>query len=231
MAGDFELYLSDIIQKKNYKSTVATLKQKEKTLKNMGKVNLFAIEECTKIQQEYEQTYKHWEDVSKSVEGLRTFIQELNDQCIVRFQQTYEHVNRNFKEIYPSLVGGGQSFLELERPDDLLSTGVCIFARPPGKRLQQLSLMSGGEKAMVAISLLFSLFKEKPSPFCLLDEVDAPLDEGNGARFNMMLRDMAKDSQFIVITHNKKTMEAMDILYGVSMPKPGVSQLGTVRLN
>ena len=107
---------------------------------------------------------------------------------------------------------------------------VHIYACPPGKRMQQLSLLSGGEKAMVAISLLFSLFKEKPSPFCLLDEVDAPLDEGNGARFNMMLKEMSLTSQFIVITHNKKTMEAMDTLYGVSMPKPGISQVGTVRL-
>ena len=119
-----------------------------------------------------------------------------------------------FREIYPKLVGGGQARLQLTDEEDMLDTGVDIFVQPPGKRLQNLSLLSGGETAMVAIALIFSLFRVKPSPFCLLDEVDAPLDEGNGARFNSMLRDMAALSQFILVTHNKKTMECADTLYG-----------------
>ena len=113
----------------------------------------------------------------------------------------------------------------------LIETGVDIEVQPPGKRLQNMSLLSGGEMAMTAIALIFALFQVKPSPFCLLDEVDAPLDEANGARFNSLLREMAKLSQFIVITHNKKTMECVDTLYGVTMQQPGVSQLVTVRLD
>ena len=133
--------------------------------------------------------------------------------------------------MYPKLVGGGSSSVELLEPDSLLTTGVSILAQPPGKRLERLSLLSGGERAMVAIALLFSLFQVKPSPVCLMDEVDAPLDEGNGERFNSMLREMSTQSQFIVITHNKKTMEAVDTVYGVTMPNPGISQLVSVRFD
>ncbi|MEC7985338.1 MAG: hypothetical protein VX278_09245, partial [Myxococcota bacterium] len=206
------------------------LKRTDKTLAGMSNVNLAAIEQREKLSHEYAVMEKQRADVAASVATLTQFITELDQRCIQRFDTTFERVNKNFEELYPRLVGGGQAYLTLEHPEDLLHTGVRIFAQPPGKKLQVLNLLSGGEKAMVAIALLFSLFREKPSPFCLLDEVDAPLDEGNGVRFNMMLQEMATRSQFIVITHNKKTMEAMDILYGVSMPKPGVSQLGTARL-
>ena len=116
-------------------------------------------------------------------------------------------------------------------PHQLLETGVGIFAQPPGKKLQLLSLLSGGEKALVAIALLFSLFKVRPSPFCLLDEVDAPLDEGNGSRFNSILLEMAQYAQFILVTHNKKTMEVARVLYGISMPEPGVSNLVSVQID
>ena len=133
--------------------------------------------------------------------------------------------------MYPRLVGGGKAQLKLTNEDDLLHPGVEVYVQPPGKRLQTLTLLSGGETAMVAIALIFSLFRVKPSPFCLLDEVDAPLDEANGARFNLMLSEMASLSQFIVITHNKKTMEAVETLYGVTMPRPGVSRLVTVKLD
>lgn len=204
--------------------------QKKEQISGMRGVNHLAIEQHQLLHDEYIIKKDQRKDISDSVSSLEEFILELDKKCIERFSKTYRNVNEHFQEMYPQLVGGGKSYLELEDPSDLLNTGVHIYARPPGKRMQQLSLLSGGEKAMVAISLLFSLFKEKPSPFCLLDEVDAPLDEGNGARFNMMLKEMALTSQFIVITHNKKTMEAMDLLYGVSMPKPGVSQVGSVRL-
>ena len=148
-----------------------------------------------------------------------------------RFRETYERVNGIFQELYPRLVGGGKARLGLTNEDDLLETGVEVFVQPPGKRLQSLTLLSGGETAMVAIALIFSLFRVKPSPFCLLDEVDAPLDEANGSRFNHMLAEMADLSQFIVITHNKKTMECVDTLYGVTMTTPGVSRLVTVSLD
>ena len=128
-------------------------------------------------------------------------------------------------------MGGGRAQLVLTDEEDMLETGVDIEVQPPGKRLQNLALLSGGEMAMTAIALIFALFQVKPSPFCLLDEVDAPLDEANGARFNNLLREMAKLSQFIVITHNKKTMECVDTLYGVTMPNAGVSQLVSVKLD
>jgi len=127
-------------------------------------------------------------------------------------------------------VGGGAARLSLTDEEDLLETGVDIFVQPPGKRLQNLSLLSGGEKAMTAIALILSLFKVKPSPFCVLDEVDAPLDEANGSRFNEALREMAQHSQFIVVTHNRKTMECAATLYGITMPQPGCSRLVSVQL-
>ena len=121
--------------------------------------------------------------------------------------------------------------MSLTNEDDLLETGVDIFVQPPGKRLQNLNLLSGGEKAMAAIGLIMALFKVKPSPFCVLDEVDAPLDEGNGTRFNAAIRQMSKHSQFILVTHNRKTMECADTLLGITMPVPGVSKLVSVNLD
>ena len=139
-------------------------------------------------------------------------------------------MNEEFQVAYPRLVGGGSARLSLTDEEDLLETGVDIFVQPPGKRLQNLTLLSGGEKAMTAIALLLALFKVKPSPFCVLDEVDAPLDEANGARFNDMLVEMSRHSQFIVITHNRKTMECGDELFGVTMATPGVSTVVSVSL-
>ena len=159
-------------------------------------------------------------------------IAQINRTCRERFREAFDKVNARFRETYPQLVGsGGKAHLNLTNEEDLLETGVEIYVQPPGKRLQALTLLSGGEKAMCAIALIFALFLVKPSPFCLLDEVDAPLDEGNGGRFNGMLQQMAELSQFIVITHNKKTMEAVDTLYGVTMPDPGVSRLVSVQIH
>ncbi len=158
-------------------------------------------------------------------------IAKINRTCRERFRETFDLVAEHFAGMYPRLVGGGSGRLMLTDEEDLLTCGVELQVQPPGKRVQNLSLLSGGEKAMAAISLIFSLFRVKPSPFCLLDEVDAPLDEGNGARFNDMLRDMSTVSQFIVITHNKKTMECADVLYGVTMPEPGTSRLVTVKID
>ena len=227
---EYIVRLDDILSKKLCVENQHHHTQKKKQITGMRGINHLAIEQHAVLDAEYALKTEQRKDIFESVSSLEAFILELDQKCVERFSKTYKNVNAHFQEMYPQLVGGGKSYLELEDPSDLLNTGVHIYARPPGKRMQQLSLLSGGEKAMVAISLLFSLFKEKPSPFCLLDEVDAPLDEGNGARFNMMLKEMALTSQFIVITHNKKTMEAMDVLYGVSMPKPGVSQVGSVRL-
>lgn len=200
-------------------------------LARLGEVNLIALQEYEELSSEHGQIDSQRADLERSVDTIRRTIARLNRVSRERFRETFERVDGYFRELYPRLVGGGKARLRLTNEDDLLETGVEVFVQPPGKRLQALSLLSGGETAMVAIALIFSLFRVKPSPFCLLDEVDAPLDEANGSRFNLMLAEMANLSQFIVITHNKKTMEAVETLYGVTMPRPGVSRLVTVALD
>jgi chromosome segregation protein len=155
----------------------------------------------------------------------------MNKTCRERFRETFDRVDESFRKAYPELVGGGEAHLSLTDEEDLLETGIEIYVQPPGKNAQTLSLLSGGEKAMTAIALICSLFRVKPSPFCVLDEVDAPLDEANGARFNDMFSDMTAITQFIVITHNKKTMECTDTLYGITMVQAGMSRLVTVQID
>ena len=148
-----------------------------------------------------------------------------------RFKQTFEAVNEKFQQIYPRLFGGGRAQLLLTQEGVGQEAGVEIVAQPPGKKLQSVNLLSGGEKALTAVSMIFAIFLIKPTPFCLLDEVDAPLDEGNVGRYNEMVREMSKQSQFILITHNKHTMEVVDTLYGVTMEEPGVSKLVSVKMS
>jgi chromosome segregation protein len=212
-------------------SWVERLQRAREEFERLGEVNLVALREYTEVAERHDSLEGQRKDLEDSVQAIRHSIGRLNRISRERFRETFDAVDTYFREIYPRLVGGGSARLELTDEEDLLETGVDIYVQPPGKRLQNLSLLSGGETAMVAIALIFSLFRVKPSPFCLLDEVDAPLDEGNGARFNSMLREMAQLSQFIVITHNKKTMECMDTLYGVTMPLPGVSRLVSVQLD
>ena len=149
----------------------------------------------------------------------------------MRFREAFDAINLNFQETFSTLFGGGRAGLTLLDETDLLESGIEIIAQPPGKRLQNVQLLSGGEKALTAISLMFAIFKYKPSPFCLMDEIDAPLDDANTGRFLEMLRGMLAHTQFILITHNRKTMEIADRLYGVTMEEPGVSKLISVRLN
>ncbi|MCB9758633.1 MAG: chromosome segregation protein SMC [Alphaproteobacteria bacterium] len=210
---------------------VEKLEKLKADLDKLGEVNLAALQEYEEVSERFEWLEAQRLDLYESVEHIRRTIAKINRTCRERFRETFDLVDAHFKQIYPSLAGGGQARLSLTNEDDLLETGVDIFVQPPGKRLQNLTLLSGGEKALCAIGLIFALFKVKPSPFCLLDEVDAPLDEGNGARFNDVLREMSSLTQFIVITHNKKTMESVDTLYGVTMPDPGVSRLVTVRVS
>jgi chromosome segregation protein len=200
-------------------------------LERLGEVNLVAVQEYTEVKTRFDLLEAQRMDLEESVRAIRNSIAQLNRTCRERFRETFERVDVLFREGYPRLVGGGMARLVLTDQDDMLETGVDIEVQPPGKRLQNVSLLSGGEMAMAAISLIFALFRVKPSPFCLLDEVDAPLDEANGARFNGLLREMSALSQFIVITHNKKTMECVDTLYGVTMNNPGVSKLVTVKLD
>ena len=140
----------------------------------------------------------------------------------------FDQVNENFLNVFSSLFEGGEAKIVLTDSEDLLNAGVDIVAQPPGKKLQNINLLSGGEKALTAISLIFAIFLVKPSPFCLLDEVDAPLDDVNIVRFNRLITGLSDDSQFILITHNKKTMEIGDLLYGVTMEEPGISKTVSV---
>ena len=146
-----------------------------------------------------------------------------------RFKETFDRVNAGIQELYPRLFGGGHAYLELTG-EDLLDTGVAIMARPPGKRVSSISLLSGGEKALTAVALVFAIFRLNPAPFCLLDEVDAPLDEANVGRFCTMVTEMSEKVQFLFVTHNKATMEAARQLSGVTMREPGVSRLVSVDL-
>jgi chromosome segregation protein len=210
---------------------VTRLNEAKHRLERLGEVNLVAVQEYAEVKGRFDTLDGQRADLEESVRAIRSTLAQLNRTCRERFRETFERVNALFQEGYPKLVGGGRARLVLTDEEDMLETGVDIEVQPPGKRLQNLALLSGGEMAMTAIALIFALFQVKPSPFCLLDEVDAPLDEANGARFNNLLREMANLSQFIVITHNKKTMECVDTLYGVTMPNAGVSQLVSVKLD
>lgn len=212
------------------KREVAELEADRRRFSALGEVNLLAADEYGELCGRRDDLVVQRSDLEDAVARIRAAIAKMNRTCRQRFRDAFDRVNEEFQAIYPRLVGGGNARLSLTDDEDLLETGVDIFVRPPGKRLQNLSLLSGGEKAMAALSLVVALFRVRPSPLCMMDEVDAPLDEANGARFNEVLAEMAGVAQFIVITHNRKTMESADTLYGVTMADPGVSRLVSVRM-
>ncbi len=200
-------------------------------LDRMGSVNLEAKREFDDADQRFTTLSGQKEDIEKALLDLERAIKHMNRESRRRFRDTFQVVNELFKETFTRLFHGGRGELRLTDPEDLLNTGVDIIAQPPGKRLGNIELMSGGEKALTAVALIFSIFQHKPSPFCILDEVDAPLDDANVARYNDAIRNMTDNSQFIVITHTKTTMERADVLYGVTMGEPGVSRLVSVQVN
>jgi chromosome segregation protein len=198
-------------------------------LEAMGEVNLAAIAESRQIEERLAFLVEQEEDLKKAVDSLYATINAINKTTRERFRTAFESINEKFQEIFPYLFRGGEARLELTDEQDLLETGVDIITRPPGKRIQNMDLLSGGEKALTAVALIFSIFLTKPSPFCILDEVDAPLDDANLVRFNEMLRKLAGQTQFLVITHNKRSMEEADSLYGVTMEEPGASSVVSVQ--
>jgi chromosome segregation protein len=210
--------------------SAAQLKDLRAQVERMGEINLTAIEEHAEIVGRHTFLSAQKADLESSLEQLKSAIVKIDRTSRDRFKQTFEIVNDKFQQIFPRLFGGGRAGLVLTDEGPGQEQGVEIVAQPPGKKLQSVSLLSGGEKALTAVSLIFSIFLIKPTPFCLLDEVDAPLDEANVGRYNEMVREMCKQSQFIVITHNKRTMEVVDSLYGVTMEEPGISKLVSVRL-
>jgi chromosome segregation protein len=199
-------------------------------LDRLGPVNLLAVQEHDEQEERHTFLTAQRADVATSVDSLRQTIKEINEASAERFAATFAEVNKAFGEVFTRLFRGGEAEMRLLDEQDVLESGIEIVARPPGKRLQNLMLMSGGEKALTAIALLFALFRSKPSPFCILDEVDAPLDDVNTVRFVDLIQELAGNTQFIVITHNKLTMEAAATLYGVTMEERGVSKLVSVAL-
>ena len=202
----------------------------KRLIERMGAINPAAIEEYKNTKERYEEKVEHKADVEQALEDLEAAIARMDKDSRRLFSETFASVNEKFQHIFPRLFEGGQARLVLTDPDDMLETGVDIIAQPQGKNLGSIELMSGGEKALTAVSLLFALFLHRPSPFCLLDEVDAPLDEANVGRFVELVRELTDRSQFIVITHSKVTMEGADALYGVTMQERGISKMVSVRL-
>ncbi len=196
-------------------------------IQRLGAINLAAIDEFREQSERMEYLNRQHADVTKSLETLEEAIRKIDRETRTRFKETFDKVDASFKELFPKLFGGGHAYLELTG-DDLLDTGVTVMARPPGKRNSSIHLLSGGEKALTAVALVFSIFRLNPAPFCMLDEVDAPLDDANVGRYSQLVKEMSEHVQFIFITHNKVTMEIANQLMGVTMHEPGVSRLVSV---
>jgi chromosome segregation protein len=209
----------------------ARLEELAKLIERMGSVNLDAMREHAEAEERFTFYTTQKADLDKALADLTRAIQQMNRESKKLFEETFAAIDAKFREIFPRMFRGGRAELRLTNPEDMLETGIDIIAQPPGKKLSSIELMSGGEKALTAVSLIFAIFQIKPSPFCILDEVDAPLDEANVARYNEMIRSMTDRSQFILITHIKRTMQMVDVLYGVTMPESGVSKIVSVKLN
>ncbi len=196
-------------------------------IQRLGPINLAAIDEFKEQSERMEYLDRQYADIIESLETLENAIRKIDRETRTRFKETFDKVNAGLQELFPKLFGGGHAYLELTG-DDLLDTGVTVMARPPGKRNSSIHLLSGGEKALTAVALVFAIFQLNPAPFCMLDEVDAPLDDANVSRFCSMVQEMSEKVQFIFITHNKMTMEIANQLTGVTMNEPGVSRLVSV---
>jgi chromosome segregation protein len=196
-------------------------------IQRLGAINLAAIEEYKTAAERKEYLDAQNAELLEALETLENAIRKIDRETRTRFKETFDLVNNGLKELFPRVFGGGHAYLELTG-DDLLDTGIAIMARPPGKRNSTIHLLSGGEKALTAIALVFSIFRLNPAPFCMLDEVDAPLDDANVGRYARMVSEMSEHVQFIYITHNKIAMEMASHLLGVTMHEPGVSRLVTV---
>ena len=199
---------------------IETINQK---MKSMGAVNTYAIEELEELERRSSELTGQRDDLQKADHTLKEIIRKINRHSRDMFRKTFDDVRENFQELFRKLFGGGRADIVLEEDVDILDAGIDIIACPPGKEPASISLLSGGEKAMTAVALLFAVFRSRPSPFCILDEVDAALDESNIERFCMLVRDFLRDSQFLVVTHSRRTMSMADALYGITMQEPGVS--------
>lgn len=206
------------------------IEELRRRLEEAGPVNMMALDELQQMEERYQFLRRQREDIESSLASTEQALQEIRRRSCHRFLEAFRAINENFSAMFQELFGGGHGEMVLLDPDNVLESGIDIIAQPPGKRLQNIHLLSGGEKALAALALLLAIFRYRPSPFCVLDEVDAALDDVNVARFSQKIIEMSERTQFIVITHNKETMEAAHVLYGVTMEEPGVSKLVSVRL-
>jgi chromosome segregation protein len=207
----------------------ANYQEMKQRIDSMGAVNMMALEEFNECDQRFTFLSREREDLLQSISDTQQAILELDLATKEKFEHAFHAVNKSFSEAFTTIFGGGMAEMRLTEPDSSGDAGIDIVASPPGKRLQNILLLSGGEKAMTALALLIAIFRYQPSPFCILDEVDAPLDEANVGRFTRLIGEMKDQTQFIIVTHNRKTMETGSVLYGVTMQEPGVSKLVSVR--
>ncbi|SUJ00700.1 Chromosome partition protein Smc [Sporosarcina pasteurii] len=223
---DDELSLDFDEQEK--RNQLARLKQE---VKSIGPINPSAVQEYEEVSERHQFLTAQRNDLLEAKETLQEAMSEMDHEMSIRFSATFDAVQNQFRHVFKEMFGGGNADLILTDPTDLLHTGIDIVARPPGKKMQNLSLLSGGERALTAISLLFSIIEVRPVPFCILDEVEAALDEANVIRYSNYLKKFSDKTQFIVITHRKGTMEGADVLYGITMQESGVSKLISVKLS
>lgn len=203
----------------------------KKEIKSLGNVNMDSIEEYKEIKERYDFYSEQREDLQKSIEAIEEIIAELEEHMKIQFKEEFNKINENFKYVYNRLFGGGEGNLTIVDMDNILESDIEITAKPPGKKMKNLSLLSGGEKALTAISILFAILLAKPTPFCILDEIEAPLDDSNIARFGTFLKELTSRTQFIAVTHRRGTMEAADYIYGVTMEQRAISKVISLSLN
>jgi chromosome segregation protein len=210
---------------KTVEQTEKQIKVLRQQLENAGDINMTSIEECNKLKGRYQFLNQQIDDLNVSRQGLIAIITQLDGESRKIFKDTFQQISINFKKNFSILFNGGEADLQFTETADVLETGIEIIAKPPGKQMRSISLLSGGEKCLTAMALLFAIFEVKPAPFCILDEIDAPLDDTNVERFVSIVKEYVNRCQFIIITHNKRTMAIADVIFGVSMEEKGVSKL------
>jgi chromosome segregation protein len=226
--GEYETRMFDI--SRPAKELREELQQVKAQLKELGQVNLMAPEEFAEVKERHDFLSSQLEDLYKARDDLQRITKEIETESTELFLATYDQIRKNFHSMFRRLFGGGRGELKLTDPENVLTSGIEIFAQPPGKSLENIALLSGGERSLTAVAMLFATYMVKPSPFCILDEIDAALDESNVGRFINLLMEFSAKSQFVIITHNKKTVAGAKTLLGVTMEESGVSKVIAVRL-
>ena len=232
---EYEKKITDFNEVKLHESMVPDFQNEiqdfKKKIQDLGPINNLAIQEFRDLKKRFEYYIDQKTDIEKARQDIISVIEDINKTSVDMFMSTFQDIQKNFAEVFKRLFEGGEAFLEIIDLENVLESGIDIMVRPPGKKFKNINLLSGGERALTAIALLFATYMVKPSPFCFLDEIDAPLDEENIGRFVKMLKEFARSTQFIIVTHNKKTMAISESIYGVTQEEPGVSKLISAKLD